>query len=69
MTAKKLMTAQFFNPPPINQYNGIDQGGYKRLTPLVKTLPREHSSYVVECLTRDQGVTGFSLSSVTVLCP
>ena len=30
---------------------------------------REHSGSVVECLTRDRGAVGMSLTSVTVLCP
>ena len=30
---------------------------------------REHSGSVVECLTREQGATGSSLTGVTVLCP
>ena len=29
----------------------------------------EHSGWVVECLTRDRGAAGSSLSCVTVLCP
>ena len=32
-------------------------------------LFREHSGSVVESLTRDRAVAGFSLSSVTALCP
>ena len=30
---------------------------------------REHSGSVVECLTRDRGAAGSSLTGVTVLCP
>ena len=30
---------------------------------------REHSGSVVECLTRDGGAAGSSLTGVTVLCP
>ena len=30
---------------------------------------REHSGSVVECLTRDRGTAGSSLTNVTVLCP
>ena len=30
---------------------------------------REHSESVVECLTRDRGAVGSSLTGVTVLCP
>ena len=30
---------------------------------------REHSGSVVECLTRDLGAAGASLTDVTVLCP
>ena len=30
---------------------------------------REHSGSVVECLTRDEGVAGSSLTRVTALCP
>ena len=29
----------------------------------------EHSSSVVECLTRDRGVAGLSLTNITALCP
>ena len=29
----------------------------------------EHTGSVVECLTRDRGAAGSSLTSVTVLCP
>ena len=32
-------------------------------------LKRERSVSVVECLTRDRGATGSSLTDVTVLCP
>ena len=30
---------------------------------------QEHSRSVVECLTRDRGAAGSSLTGVTVLCP
>ena len=30
---------------------------------------RDRSGSVVECLTRDQGAAGSSLTSITVLCP
>ena len=30
---------------------------------------REHSDSVVECLTRDPGAVGSSLTGITVLCP
>ena len=33
------------------------------------TLTGEHSGSVVECLTRDQGAAGSSLTGVAVLCP
>ena len=32
-------------------------------------LPRERSGSVVECLTRDRGGAGWSLTGVTALCP
>ena len=32
-------------------------------------LYRERSGSVVECLTRDRGAAGSSLTGVTVLCP
>ena len=34
----------------------------------VRNSVREHSGSVVECLTRDRGVAGLSLTCVTVLC-
>ena len=33
------------------------------------TCVRERSGSVVECLTRDRGAAGSSLTGVTVLCP
>ena len=33
------------------------------------TLHRELNGSVVECLTRDRGAAGWSLTSVTALCP
>ena len=30
---------------------------------------REHSGSVVECLTRDQGAMGLSLTGITAMCP
>ena len=35
----------------------------------VSTKIRERSGSVVECLTRDRGAAGLSLTGVTVLCP
>ena len=35
----------------------------------VKGFSRERSSSVVECLTRDRGAAGSSLTGVTALCP
>ena len=32
-------------------------------------LLREHSGSVIECLTRDRGAAGSSLTGITVLCP
>ena len=34
-----------------------------------KMLVRERSGSVVECLTRDPGAVGLSITSVTALCP
>ena len=36
---------------------------------LLQYRHRDHSGSVVECLNRDLGVSGSSLTSVTVLCP
>ena len=36
---------------------------------LVQISCRERSGTVVECLSRDQGVAGLSITSVTALCP
>ena len=36
---------------------------------LITGIMREHSGLVVECLTRDRGVVGSSLTGITVLCP
>ena len=36
---------------------------------LFKTIHREHCCSVVECLTRDRGTAGSSLTDITVLCP
>ena len=39
------------------------------LCSMAQYLRRERSGSVVECLTRDQGAAGSSLSGVTALCP
>ena len=41
---------------------------YLSYWPAEMTCQCERSGWVVECLTRDRGVVGLSLSSVTVLC-
>ena len=41
----------------------------KTLTIMFQLAQRERSGSVVECLTRDRGVAGSSLTSVTALCP
>ena len=41
----------------------------KQFCVLTTTESREPSGSVVECLTRDRGATGLSLTSVTTLCP
>ena len=63
----------------INVYNGIRTksdtlcryGVHMRCTIYYYSLAvlREHSGSVVECLTRDRGATGSSLTGVTALCP
>ena len=45
-----------------------DLGGKLLGLILVQNLPRERSGSVGECLTRDGGATGWSLTGVTVLC-
>ena len=36
---------------------------------VIHLINREHKGSVVECLTRDQGAAGSSLTGVTSLCP
>ena len=36
---------------------------------ILQTYDRERSGSVVECLTRDRGAAGSSLTGVTALCP
>ena len=42
---------------------------FVKLAGTSKHILRERSGLVVECLTRDQGAAGLSLTGVTVLCP
>ena len=41
----------------------------RKYKPLSYNKTRERSGSVVECLTRDRGATGSSLTSITALCP
>ena len=39
------------------------------IRPTIRTVCRERSDSVVECLSQDQGVAGSSLTGVTAFCP
>ena len=49
--------------------SGICETLYRQGKHLIQARVRERSGSVVECLTRDLGVPGSSLTGVTVLCP
>ena len=49
--------------------SGIPETLYRKEKHLIQARVRKRSGSVVECLTRDLGVAGSSLTGVTVSCP
>ena len=49
--------------------SGICETSYRQGKHLIQARVRKRSGSVVECLNRDLGVAGLSLTGVIVLCP
>ena len=63
-----------FGEPPYGDMKGIQvciliYGPAHRNLVLITHVLRKHSGSVVECLTRDRGAAGSSLTGITEFCP